>query len=170
MTDIPATCVNLECIMRSENSDSGRPYTVGVHLYLHSGKDFFYRRQRILLLILKKEIGREGGKERENETLRWEWNTDLLPLIPTPTGDWTHSLGMWPDCGLNLLMYGTMLQPAEPPGQGWKRFLTILKLYRLTQWCLNSGKNIIFISLPLYILPYLLANSSIFCLLDEIIF
>lgn len=36
----------------------------GISQYLHSGKDFFYRRQRILLLILKKEIGREERRER----------------------------------------------------------------------------------------------------------
>ena len=36
-------------------------------------------------------------------------------------GDWTWNLGMFPDQESNPqpFGYGMMLQPTEPPGQGW---------------------------------------------------
>ena len=37
-----------------------------------------------------------------------ERNINWLPPVHTLTRDWTH----------NLLVYGTTLQPTEPPGQG----------------------------------------------------
>ena len=52
---------------------------------------------------------------------------DQLPLV-------CHQLGTWPAtqaCALtgnqthSLLVYGTMLQPAEPPGQGWSLTLNV---------------------------------------------
>ena len=53
--------------MRSENSDSGRAYTVGVHLYLHSGKD------KILptgnrSLVARGLRGSEGGSKEVEDT------------------------------------------------------------------------------------------------------
>ena len=52
----------------------------------------------------------------------WERNINQLPPVCAPTGDWTYNLGMCPDweSNLQILVYGMMLQPAEPPGQGHK--------------------------------------------------
>ena len=46
-------------------------------------------------------------------------NNDQLPPLHIPAWDQTHTLGMPPDQESNLqpLVYGTMLQPTEPPGQ-----------------------------------------------------
>ena len=44
--------------------------------------------------------------ERERDIDDQEASTDLLPCAPAR--DWTH----------NLLVYGMMLQPTKPPGQG----------------------------------------------------
>ena len=63
----------------------------------------------------------EGGKERgEREKGERERETDWLPPVCTPTGDWTHNLGMCPDWESNhsLLVYGKIFQPTEPPSQG----------------------------------------------------
>ena len=49
---------------------------------------FFKSLPKGMLLILQREEGRERERER---------NIDLLPLVYTPTRDWTHSLGMCPD-------------------------------------------------------------------------
>ena len=77
---------------------------------------------RICLLILEREGGREVGKERERkterETLMWERNTDQLLPTRAPARDRICNLGMCPDQdrGCNILVYGTTLQPPEPPG------------------------------------------------------
>ena len=69
-------------------------------------------RQHFLLFVLSPRprlwllIFRESG--REGETLMWERNIDRLSSVHALTGARTR----------NLLMYGMMLQPAEPPGQG----------------------------------------------------
>ena len=63
-------------------------------------------------IILEKE---EGGAERErNKHQMWERNIDRFPPIYALTRDWT----------LNLLVYGMMLQPTEPPSQSSQRILT----------------------------------------------
>ena len=69
-----------------------------------------------LLLIL------EGERETEGETTVWERNIHRLPPKAVPIRDRTCSLTMCPDqCQTHdLVVYGTMLQPTEPPGQAWK--------------------------------------------------
>ena len=52
---------------------------------------------------------RGKGKEKEKEKMSInERNIDPLPPILALTRDWTS----------NLLVYRTMFQPTEPPGQG----------------------------------------------------
>ena len=64
---------------------------------------------------------RKGGvREREGEREMWERNIDQLPSVNALGRDQTCNLGMcltrnWTH---NLSVYGTMLQPTEPPGQG----------------------------------------------------
>ena len=59
---------------------------------------------------------REEGGER-----------DRLPPISTLTGDWNYNLGVCPDQDQthHLLVYGTTLQPTEPPGQGLNGIFSI---------------------------------------------
>ena len=78
--------------------------------------------QGYVSLILEREKGGE-----------WEWwarergETSMLPVgIGTLTRYWTRNLGMCPDWGSNPQTFscsGTMLQPTEPPGQGYLVFL-----------------------------------------------
>ena len=59
---------------------------------------------RICLLILERKEG--GERETERETSMWERNINGLPPLHTLTGDWTCSLGMCPEQGLNLQPFG----------------------------------------------------------------
>ena len=54
----------------------------------------------------KREWGGERKREWERETLMWEKSIDQLPPVCTLTQDRT----------LDFLVYGTMLQPTDPPG------------------------------------------------------
>ena len=71
---------------------------------------------RICLLIL--EGATEIERDRERETMMWEGNFDrLYPVCPqTKHQTWTL---MCPagDRTCNILSYGKLLQPTEPPGQ-----------------------------------------------------
>ena len=58
----------------------------------------------MFLLILE----REEGTKREKKPAVWQRNINQLPPMCTPTKNRT----------CNLLVYGTMLQPTEPPVQG----------------------------------------------------
>ena len=68
-----------------------------------------------MVLILERDEGGERGMSV------WERNIDQLLPVHTLTGDQTHNN---PECALptnqthNLLVYGMMLQPTEPPSQG----------------------------------------------------
>ena len=68
---------------------------------------FFNPHLRICFLILERGVNREGGRERKRETSMWERNIDQLPPVCALTGEQTH----------NLLVFGTMLQPTEPPAR-----------------------------------------------------
>ena len=64
------------------------------------------------------ERGREGGGDRERHiNMR---NINRLPLMCTPTGDQTHSLGMCPDGESNLKPFGVWDDALimESPSQG----------------------------------------------------
>ena len=63
--------------------------------------------------------GREGEREREREWHRCEKHRSEPPMR-APTEDRPSNLGMCPDGESNpqSLVYGTMLQPTEPLGQG----------------------------------------------------
>ena len=69
----------------------------------------------MFILIWERE---EGG---ERETSIWEKNIDWLLPICTPAGDQNHNLvcALTSNRNLNLLVYGTMLQPTQPPDQGY---------------------------------------------------
>ena len=56
--------------------------------------------------------------------------TDRLPSTRTLTKDPICKLGMCPDLGSkpSPLVYGTMLQPTEPPGQNW---LFLIKMFNM---------------------------------------
>ena len=86
-----------------------------------------------------RERGREGerGKEREIEKSMWERNINQLSHVCAPTGDGTCNLGTCParDRTLNLLVYGTMLQSTEPPGQGSNIFLNAANGFSLCHYC-----------------------------------
>ena len=71
-------------------------------------------------LILTQEYVYWFERERERETSMWKRDIDQLPPIGTPTRGGTCNLGMCPDRNqtCNLLVYGKMLQPTDPPGQG----------------------------------------------------
>ena len=60
-------------------------------------------------------------RERERERIIHQ-----LPPVCAPAGDPAPNLRMCSDWGLNplRLVYGTMLQPTEPPGQGCLGFDT----------------------------------------------
>ena len=58
--------------------------------------NFFTPHMRICLLIW----------ERERETLMWERNINQFPPMCTPTGYWTHNLGMCPEWDSNLQPFG----------------------------------------------------------------
>ena len=58
---------------------------------------FFYPYLRTCLLIL------ERGEEKERVGKR---NINLLPLVCSPTGDWTQHLGRCPDQELNTWPFG----------------------------------------------------------------
>ena len=71
---------------------------------------------------------RERERERERErhaNIDMSQKHRLVPPILTPTGDRTHNLGMCPDQESNPqfldngteVVYGTMFQPPESPGQ-----------------------------------------------------
>ena len=82
----------------------------------------------------KEEAG--TGRRREKEGGRnihvKDKNINGLLLTHALTGYWTCNLGMCPDRESNLRSYvhGTMLQPTEPPGQGFPLFS--LKRIKLT--------------------------------------
>ena len=71
--------------------------------FLKKRAQSFYPHPRILLLILERKEG------TERKTAMSERNIDQLPLSWAPTRDQTY----------NLVVYGTTLQPTEPPGQEW---------------------------------------------------
>ena len=64
----------------------------------------------------------------ERETSMWERNIDQLLPVCAPSGHWTQILGMCPAWNLtcDLLVYGTMLQPTEPPGQGMNHLVFVI--------------------------------------------
>ena len=72
------------------------------------------------MFIGETERDRQRKRERERniDARKVDWLTPIYSL----TRDKTHNLGMCPYWNQthNLLVYGTMLQPTEPPGQGYK--------------------------------------------------
>ena len=69
-----------------------------------------------------------------------ERNINWLPSICAPTGDQTYNLGcaLTGDQICNFLVYRTMLQPTEPPGQGSHNLLTKTNLW-VTGKCGSSN-------------------------------
>ena len=84
---------------------------------------WFFNPHPICLLIWERGEGRGRGRGREGgrERLMWERIMYWLPPTHAPIRDWTHSLGMCPHWNgtRNVLLYRMMLQPTEPPGQGY---------------------------------------------------
>ena len=74
---------------------------------------FLNPRLKIYLLILEREEGVEGERERES-------NIDWLPPGGALTRDGTHNLGMYPDLGLNPQPFSVQddapTNAATPPG------------------------------------------------------
>ena len=62
---------------------------------------------------------RERERKREKHNVREKH--PMLPPVHTPARDRTH----------NLLVYGTTLQPTEPPSQGLARILISTFIYKL---------------------------------------
>ena len=72
------------------------------------------------VLIWEREEGKESERQRGRKTSTWERNLNWLPPVHTLTRDQTHNLGMCSDresSSQPFLVYRTMFQPAEPPGQ-----------------------------------------------------
>ena len=59
----------------------------------------------ICVLILE----REKERQTDRQTLMWEINLDLLPLVCASTRDWTCNLGMFPDQESNPQAFGVWI-------------------------------------------------------------
>ena len=64
------------------------------------------------MFVYFRERGKGGKREREQEREGERENIDQLTPVHALTGDRTH----------RLLVYGMMLQPTDPPGQGTCEF------------------------------------------------
>ena len=87
---------------------------------------FFNSHPRICPLILERGEKAGVGEERAGEK-----NISQLPLVCAPTRDLTHNPGLCPDLwwAHHLFVYGMMLQPTEPPRQG---FLVTCKMLSMS--------------------------------------
>ena len=77
----------------------------------------------MFLLLWERENGGVGKGEVKRERQRNVdvRNIDLLPPKCSPTGSRTCNLGMCSELGYtyNLSVFGVMIQPTEPPSQGY---------------------------------------------------
>lgn len=61
----------------------------------------------------RKETGRERKKTKQKQNIHAREKINWLPPLSTLMGDQICNPEMYPN--QNLLVYGTMLQPTEPP-------------------------------------------------------
>ena len=94
---------------------------------------FFFNLQLRIFFYCYCFLEKEEGKERQREKERCERETSIAYLCRCPS--WGSSLQpfgvLTRDRTSNLLVYGTMLQPTEPPGQGSSLFFFFFNFWAI---------------------------------------
>ena len=91
---------------------------------------FFSPHPRTHLLILEREEGREGERER---------NIDRLPVVLTATGDLAHNPGMYPDWESNLWLLGLQDDPPTTQATQTRAHSTCFS----SRYCFTEKDNLI---------------------------
>ena len=124
------------------------------------------------LLIVEREEGAKGERKWERErqtdrqtlTLMWETHIHQLPPVPTLIGAQTCSLSMCPDGKPNpqhFLVYGSMLQPTEPPGHGIYHIICIARCLSASV-CFNMWHSCIWVFWRHLLCTWILDSSWVF--------